>query len=269
STPRPAGISGDSYLVRDLDAHNDLPPLFFPLTPRLLLKDWYPADSGSNQDWLTHFQTWAYEDPTNNRFAQPFHITYREADLVVSDLQAPATAFSGQSVHLTYTVTSNGNRDTRTAGWTDRIFLSHDGSLDNKDTELLQVPHHGTLAAGGTYSESVDVPLPDDIHGNFSLLVYADAAAFEDPAHNPSDIGFNRTGVAFQGGSPLFPWDLVSAATRELARGDVKEYQGEGNNISAAALTVTLTPPPDLQVTLLDAPLRATVGQQIDVTYRV
>src|SRR5262249_51364 len=110
---------------------------------------------------------------------------------------------------------------------------------------------------------------PDDIEGDFHLIVFADSAAHEDPLRTPSDVGFNRIGIVFEQASPLAPWDLVSAATRELARGAVKEHQGEGNNISVALLPVALTPPPDLQVTQVIAPTHGIVGQQIDVSYTV
>ena len=55
----------------------------------------------------------------------------------------------------------------------------------------------------------------------------------------------------------------------ELGRGKAPEYQDEGNNIIGRVLPVTLASPPDLQVTLVDAPTRAERGQSIDVTYTV
>src|SRR5262249_9079391 len=163
-------------------------------------------------------------DPTDNRLPTPFAITYREADLRITNLQTPATAASGQTIPVTYTVTNVGNRDTRVSGWSDRIFLSHDASLDNKDTQPLVVGHRGILKEGDPYRVTANVQLPDSIDGDFHLLVYADAAARQDPARHPSDVGFNRIGIIFDAASPLAPWDLVSFATRDLARGDVAEF---------------------------------------------
>src|SRR5262249_38323062 len=42
TTKLPEGTDGQYYLYIDLDAHNDLSPLFFPYQARLLLTDWYP-----------------------------------------------------------------------------------------------------------------------------------------------------------------------------------------------------------------------------------
>ena len=117
-------------------------------------------------------------------------------------------------------------------------------------------PTHGILKAGDSYTGDRERQhCPDDIGGDFHLIVYTDTAAFTDPAGHPSDVGFNLHRPGLPVASPVGPWDLVSFATRDLARGSVAEYQGEGNNITAADLPVTLTPPPDLEVTSLTAPV--------------
>jgi subtilase family serine protease len=285
--PQGAGETGSQYyLWIDLDAHNDLSPLYFPYQARLEMTTWWPGapssgdatvdllthapvDAGDNSDLLSFFTHWAYEDPTNNRLSTPFAITFREADLTITNLQVPAGAASGQTIPVTFTVTNVGARDTRVSSWTDRIFLADDASLDPGDTELLAIGHGGILKAGDSYTVTAMVPLPDSINGDFHLIVYTDAAAYKDPAGHPSDIGFNRIGIVFQLGSPLAPWDLVSFATRDLARGSVAEFQGEGNNLAIVDLPVVLTPPPDLTVSQVIVPAHATVGQQIDVNYTV
>ena len=52
-----------------------------------------------------------------------------------------------------------------------------------------------------------------------------------------------------------------------LAR--VGEFQDEGNNITSAPLSITLRETPDLQVTSLSIPERATVGQRFELNYGV
>ncbi len=228
-----------------------------------------PVDTGDNADLVSFFTGWAYEDPTDNRIAATVPITYREADLEITNLQVPPGVSSGQTVPVTYTVTNIGARDTRANIWTDGIFLSRDVSLDADDTRLLVQTHTGILKAGDSYTVTANVKIPDDISGDFHLLLYTDTAAFTDPAGHPSNIGFNLYGLAFQLASPVGPWDLVSTATRDLARGSVAEYQGEGNNITAVDLPIALTPPPDLKVSSLTAPLHAYAGGQIDVQWTV
>src|SRR5262249_30064454 len=89
-----------------------------------------------------------------------------------------------------------------------------------------------------------------------------------DPLHT-SDVGFNLQALLFDAPSTLGIFDEVSAATRQLARGSVAEYQGEADNEAILDLPVTLVPPPDLQVTALTAPTHAYAGQQFDLSWTV
>ncbi len=205
----------------DLDAHNDLTPLFFPNESRQELTSWYPGappnetdaigeflghgpvDSGDNAELVNFFSHWSYEDPADNRTRADVPITFREADLQVTDVQVPAGVHSGETIDVTYTVTNIGERDTRVNSWPDRVFLSHDASLDNKDTKVFDTTHSGVLKAGESYTRTVQLKVPEDIDGEFHLIVYADAAADTDPLSNPSDIGFNRIGLIFKTPSPL------------------------------------------------------------------
>ena len=269
STTIPEGTGGDYSLWVHLDAHNDLSPLFYPYRSRLLLQDWYPADEGTNDSWLAHFDRWAFEDPSDNLARADFPVEYLEADLQITDFQIPAGATSGDTIDVQFTVENVGNRETRVGSWNDRIFISHDGSLDNFDHQLQSVARHGALGPGETYVVQTQLRIPDGIEGDFSLIAFADSAAQTDKARRPSDIGFRLIGIEFEVPGSLAPWDLASQASRESARGKVKEYQEEGNNIAIAGLPVTLAPLPDLQVTDVVAPLRADRGQEIQVDYTV
>ncbi|MCP4713252.1 MAG: hypothetical protein GY869_31865, partial [Planctomycetes bacterium] len=102
-------------------------------------------------------------------------VTYRECDLQVTTLEAPATADSGAEVVVEWTVTNQGDRATRVERWSDSIYLSQDESLDQQDMRLNIVRHNGVLEVGDSYSESVTVQLPDNIEGNYFLLAYVDS----------------------------------------------------------------------------------------------
>ena len=52
-----------------------------------------------------------------------------------------------------------------------------------------------------------------------------------------------------------------------LAR--VQEFAEETNNTAIVPLPITLTPPPDLQVTEIEAPTHIMAGQPFDVSYTV
>ena len=188
----------------------------------------------------------------NNLGQGAIPITYREPDLRVTDLLAPATApQSGQTVPVSWTVTNIGTRDTRQGGWMDRVYLSKDATLDSGDLFVGVDLHAGVLATGSSYSKTMNITLPEGIQGNFYLLVFVDSDT-KPSSQVTSAIFPGLPGVAGAGGPAAVP-----------------EFRGEGNNITAAALPVTLRLPPDLQVTQLSVPEHAIVGQFIDLTYRV
>ena len=102
---------------------------------------------------------------------------YREPDLqvVAGSMSIPATAFSGQEIDISWTVTNAGGRDTRGEYWLDRIYISQDSSIDLYDKLIREERRTGVLAAGDSYQVNTTVRLPDDIQGDFHLLVYIDS----------------------------------------------------------------------------------------------
>ena len=86
----PNGLSGDRYLLVKTDAR------------------------GQVQEEL--------ED--NNVAMQSVSLAIRPIDLVVTGIQAPATALSGQPLSLTWTVANQGTSDTEVSHWYDQVHLS-------------------------------------------------------------------------------------------------------------------------------------------------
>ena len=124
---------------------------------RSLGTSWWPAHTGTNSSWLDHFGRWAYEDPTNNIFRAEIAVDFYEPDLVISDLQVPVAAFSGETVDITFTVTNEGTRATREDLWPDRIFLSKDASLDRGDLVLGTLNRKEPLEIGESYTATASV----------------------------------------------------------------------------------------------------------------
>ncbi|WP_158222635.1 CARDB domain-containing protein [Rhodopirellula sp. MGV] len=269
TTTLPPGTDGDYSLWVHLNANNDQSPFLFPYLARRLDEQFYPADEGENDLWVGHFDHWAFEDPSDNLARAVLPIEYREADLVVTQFDVPNDVTSGETVTLTYTVANQGDRATRIGSWSDRVFISRDDSLDNRDLQVGSTPHFGILEPGQSYTASINARIPDGIEGDFQLILFADSAAQIDRSGRLGDIGFRQVGIEFELPGSLAPWDLASSASRQSARGKVKEYQQEGNNIAAQTTSVTLAMPPDLQVETVTAPLRADRGQSIDVSYVV
>ena len=104
-----------------MNANNELSCKAYPYQCRLIRNDGWPADSGSNDYWLSWFERWAFDDPSNNLGQHPISITYREPDLEITDLVIPPNADSGDTIPVTFTVTNTGNRETRESAWKDQV----------------------------------------------------------------------------------------------------------------------------------------------------
>ena len=217
--------------------------------------------SGDNADTLTQFASEAYENPAHNTGSAPLTIVYAEADLVVSNVVVPATVTAGSTVQVTFTVTNAGTRATRTADWTDGVFLSLDASLDTGDDLLTQEQpdgsyvaaenrHDGVLAAGQSYTATVSFTVPFEVSGPFYVLV-------------DTDTGFGASGFAPSTISPRLQ------GIDGNAQGSVEEFQGEGNNVTATAVNVLGYTAPDLVVSSVVAPTQVTLGSSFSVSYTV
>ena len=105
----------------------------------------------------------------------PFIVTLTPpADLVVTRVQAPSQAFSGQAVNLNWTIANAGSGRTEERLWYDRILLSIDGVLDNTDVILGERLHDGVLLADGSYVGTASVTLPTGISGDYNFIVVTD-----------------------------------------------------------------------------------------------
>ena len=127
---------------------------------------------------LDPFRQLAEDNEGDNNRLFPVEIAYARppADLVVDGVVAPANAVSGQTVSITWRVTNDGTAATDVTGWSDAIFLSQDDALGG-DILIAAVNHTGALAADGSYSQTTQVDLPENLTaGNYYFFVVADQA---------------------------------------------------------------------------------------------
>ncbi len=101
------------------------------------------------------------------------------ADLVVSQITAPATGDSGGPVELTWSVTNNGTA-AATGTWSDGVYLSTDQAIGG-DKYLGAFHYTGTINPGETITRTQTVTLPTDAVGNawFVVRTNVDNRVFE------------------------------------------------------------------------------------------
>ncbi|MUG93294.1 hypothetical protein F7734_12990 [Scytonema sp. UIC 10036] len=172
------------------------------------------------------------ESPTNIELTPP-----PDLQLTVNE---HSPVFSGQRMTLNWTVVNNGSGKTSQHSWYDEVYMSADPYPGNGDEEyfLGSRYHYGDLdvydanstnGATSSYTTSLDVTLPIGVSGNFYFIVRTDAG------------------------------------------NQVLEFAGDANNIVAqpTPTIVNLTPPPDLEVELVDVPTQALASHALTIDYRV
>jgi|GEM_PF-6246350 len=174
------------------------------------------------------------EYTTANNTSEPIPITLTTSpypDLQVSSVLVTPTAFSGDSIDVSWTVTNQGTGPTSPSRWTDAVYLGTGEALDfnffGLTGNFLQVNDHfvtsfehvGALRPGESYTVTRRIRLPDHLTGSQRLFVFTDKP---DGRRTPRN-------------------------------GDVFEFLFPLNNWSSAPIDIILTPPPDL--TLSEASL--------------
>ncbi|MEW5802681.1 MAG: CARDB domain-containing protein [bacterium] len=187
------------------------------------------TDSGKFND------IYEYEGEENNTACASLTVNPAPTpDLRVTTIVLPETAWSGQGIRIEWTVTNEGTVSTsaKDGFWDDTVYLSRDPYLDSSsDLSLGNTRHKGELAAGGTYTQSLEPKLPGWAAGPYYVIVTTDS------------------------GTP----------------GHVVEGEKENNNstVSCSTVEVNLTPPADLVVTSISPPGSGIYGQAATWTYEV
>lgn len=151
-------------------------------------------------------------------------------DLQVGSVRAPATAFSGQSIDVSWRITNSGPGRTLEGVWFDQIYLSETNLLDGTARSLGTEFHSGALNSGEEYEVvNRSVVLPIGISGTFYLLVRADT--------------FNQV------------FEHVS--------------EGNNVGSETTPTVINLTPPPDLEIEQIDVPANAIANQALAVSCRI
>lgn len=114
----------------------------------------------------------------NTTMISPSNTPPVASDLDVETISMGNNLSSGETYDLTYTIRNIGTGTTNVGYWEDVVYLSEDATLDNSDTPLTARYHSGTLATTESYTNTIEVTLPDGISGDFYLLIATDISLF-------------------------------------------------------------------------------------------
>jgi hypothetical protein len=110
----------------------------------------------------------------NNQAAAPGPFALTHPDLVAQNVTVPASAQSGSSFTVAWSVADSGT-GAATGSWVDKVYLSADSTLDASDTLLGTVPAPSALAVGASYNSSLTATMPNGTNGSFHIIVVTDA----------------------------------------------------------------------------------------------
>ncbi|MHC4696266.1 MAG: CARDB domain-containing protein, partial [Planctomycetota bacterium] len=98
------------------------------------------------------------------------------ADLQVTLVNGPGSAWSGENIIVSWDVANLGESPTPSEFWQDSVYLSEDETLDPSDIRLCTFGHSGALIADESYSSTQLCALPRWLSGVLYVFVATDSA---------------------------------------------------------------------------------------------
>jgi hypothetical protein len=144
-----------------------------------------------------------------------------DSDLVVTEIDVPPSALSGQIMSVHWRVANQGGQPTNVSSWRDAVYLSRDQYLDpGSDLYVGYLDHSGVLAAGAVYDPlaTLDVRIPSGLTGPYYVFVVIDINHSVCESDQTNNVSYH--GVAVQVELPP-PTDLVVTSIAPPATGQV------------------------------------------------
>ena len=171
-------------------------------------------------------------------------------DLVVSNVQIPATAFSGQTISINWKISNAGpGRTTTNQRWTDAVFLSFD-SIPN-----FSLPPQTNPGAW----RQIDFPIKPLLVGTMPNVTALDSGQFY-----TNSINFT---LPLNYSQPLYAYVITNYPAGVNAPVQVTVANDTAH--APQPIAVTLSPTPDLRVDTVFTPATTFSGSTINLTYKV
>ncbi len=171
-------------------------------------------------------------------------------DLVVTDVQAPAAAFSGQTVTVSWTVKNAGPGNTTTnQSWTDAVFFSFDTHPN------FSISPETSSSAWSQLTFPVR-PLLAGTRQNVSAL--------DSGQQYQNSINFT---LPYNYSQPIYAYVITNYPAGQAAPAQMTVVNDTAQ--APQPISVTLSPTPDLRVDTVFTPSSTFSGSTINVTYKV
>lgn len=170
-------------------------------------------------------------------------------DLKTQNVLAPATAFSGQTITINWSVKNNGPGNTGTKSWTDAVFLSFD-----------TVPNFNlTPETGAAAWSQLQFPVRPLL-----IATKSNVSALDSGQQYSNSVNFT---LPLNYSAPLYVYVITN-----YPAGTNAPLQTNYANDTARApqpINVSLSPTPDLRVDTVFTPATTFTGSTINLTYKV
>jgi hypothetical protein len=133
-------------------------------------------------------------------------------DLVVTEIVAPGSVFSGQSIDVSWTVTNQGVSGTTAPSWSDVAYLSADLVVDPRvDVRLARLPNLSVLGPGESYRQTISFEIPERQFGTFNVLVRTGDG--QEESNKENNLAAQRMQINLPPPPDLVPGDLAAPPT--------------------------------------------------------
>ena len=180
-------------------------------------------------------------------------------------------AYAGQPLTISWTVKNDGLGSTGNQTWNDFIWISPDIEVRVAEDMILgQFQNVSYLNAGQSYTNTVQVNLPNNIMGTYYIFLVTDAndALFID--WSLTGNGPNVAPVPYTPSTTGIPYPYIKAWSH--INGNIQEVSDAGqhnDNFFYKQLDVIMPPVPDLIVNQIIAPSNVFSGQSITLPFSV
>ena len=139
--------------------------------------------------------------------------------VIAVEVSSPDFLAVGDSFTVQWTVRNEGNLDCA-GSWQDTVYLSSDQYISSDDVTLTTLGVDGPLLPGSSYTETVDVIVPET-YGPMYILVYANSNRSLSEAYHGNNLGVANQTI----GINITHFDMDTPKSNTISQGEWRYYR--------------------------------------------